>query len=139
VGAVDQHRRRALDEGRIDVADVQRHVGAVLAVEDQREGVRIADAQKDQGGQAVGIRDHPVGDDALAFKLFADEPAEMVGADPGQQAGVQAQPRGAHGRVGRAAADVFGERGHVLEPPTDLLAVQVDARTADGDQIESMF
>src|SRR3546814_1816413 len=39
----------------------------------------------------------------------------------------------------RAATDVLGERGHVLEPPADLLAVQVDAGATDGHQLKLML
>jgi hypothetical protein len=137
VGAVDQHRAGPGEPGLVDVAGLQRHVGAVLAIEDQRKGVAVADAQDDQGGQALGVGQHAGHVDALAGQLFADEAAHVVGADPGQQAGLQTQARAARGGVGRAAAQVLGERGHVLQPSADLLAVEVHAGTAHGDQIES--
>ena len=136
VGAVDQHGAGRLEEGRVHVVGVQRHVGAVLAIEDQGEGVGIADAEEDQGRQPRLVLDHAVDSDALAGQLFSDETAEVIGADAGQKAGVQAQSRRADGRVGGAAADVFGEGGHVLQPPADLLAVQVHAGPAHRDQIK---
>ena len=43
------------DEGLVDVARRQRHVGAVLAVEDQRERLAVADAEDHQRGQPLGI------------------------------------------------------------------------------------
>ena len=51
-------------------------------------------------------------------------------------AGLQAEARDADGGVGRRAAEVLGERAHVLEPAADLLAVQVDRGAAHADDVE---
>ena len=45
------------DVGLVDVGLVERHVGAVLAVEDQREGLLVADAEDDQRGQPLRVGD----------------------------------------------------------------------------------
>src|SRR5690606_19003591 len=50
-----------------------------------------------------------------------------------------AQPGRADRGVGGAASDVLGEGRHVLQAPADLLAVQVDAGSPDGDQIQLPF
>ena len=78
----------------------------------------------------------PVDRDALAHQLLADEAAHLLVADAGEQRRAQAEPRGADGNVGRAAADRLGEGGDVLEPRADLLAVEVDRGAADGDDVE---
>ena len=53
-------------------------------------------------------------------------------------AGFQPEPRRADGDVGRAAADGLGEGRHVLQPPADLLAIEVDGGAADGDDVEGV-
>src|SRR3546814_18025535 len=73
------------------------------------------------------------------FRSLADEAAEVVCAHPRQQPGPQSEPGRADRGIGRAATDVLGERGHVLEPPADLLAVQVDAGATDGHQLTLML
>ena len=78
--------------------------------------------------------------DALAGELLADEAAHMVGADAGAGA-----PRSS--RAGQAPMAVLvglpptylANERHVLEPAADLLAVQVDARPADGNKIQAIF
>ena len=78
-----------------------------------------------------------VGRDALADHLLADEAAHGLVADAGDEARSQAQPRGADGDVGGAAADRLGEGRHVLQPSADLLAVEIDRGAADGDDIQN--
>jgi hypothetical protein len=53
--AGDGHASRFGDEGRVNVVFAQRHVGTVLAIEDQREPVLIADAQQNQRRQAFRV------------------------------------------------------------------------------------
>ena len=130
------HRLGAADEGGVDILLAQRHVGAVLAIEDEREGLRIAHAEDDQGGQPLRVGEDAVGRDTLARHLLADEAAHMLVAHAGDDGGFQAQPRRADGDVGGAAADGLGEAGHVLEPAADLLAVEIDRRAADGDDVK---
>src|SRR3546814_9337265 len=73
MGAVDQHRAGRTDVARIDVRDFKRHVGAVLAVEDQRERVRVADPEEHQRGQPIRIGRDARSRHALARQLRADE------------------------------------------------------------------
>ena len=124
------------DEVGIDVVLGQRHVGAVLAVEDEREGLRVADPQDDQRRQAFRVGLHTAGIDAFALQLLDDEAAHVLVADAGDHGGLQAQARGTGGRVGRTAAQVLGETGHVLQAAADLISVQIDGRTAYGNDIE---
>ena len=127
------------DEGLVDIALRQRHIGAVLAIEDQRKRLSVADAEDDQRRQALGIDLQPAGVDALALQLLADIAAHMLIADAAQQSRAQAEARPADGDIGRAAADIFGEARHILQPPADLLAVEVDGDAADGDDVEARF
>ena len=133
-----EHRPGLGDEALVDVLLGQPHVGAVLAIEDQREPLVVADAEDDQRGQPLGVDLHPAGVHALAGQLLDDEAAHVLVADPGDHCGLQPQPRRAAGDVGRRAPDVLRERAHVLEPPADLVAVEVDRRPADGDEVQRL-
>ena len=135
--AAHQDRLGALDIVRIDVALVERAVGAIVAIEDEREGLFVADAEQHERGEPDRIGPDARNIDALARTLLTDEPAHVLVADTGDEAALQAQPRRADGDVGRAAADCLGERRHVLEPPADLRAIEVDRRAADGDDVQA--
>ena len=137
MGAAHQHRLGAFDILRIDVALVERAVGAIVAIEDERKGLFVTDAEQHERGEP-----HWVGADsgdvhALARALLADEAAHVLVADAGDEAAFQPQARRADGDVGRAAADRLGERRHILQPAADLRAVEVDRRAADGDDVEA--
>ena len=136
VSARDQHRLGRGDEGLVDVVLGQARIGAVLAVEDQRKGLAVADAEDDQGGQPLGVGLDMADVDALLGRLLLDEAAHVLVADAGDQGGPETEPRRADRDVGRAAADILGEARHVLEPAADLLAIQIDRRAADADHIE---
>ncbi len=136
VGAGDGDRAGVGDQGLVDVGLAEGHVGAVLAVEDQREMGLVADAEDDEGGEALGVGDDAAGVDAFGGEGLADEAAHVLVADAGDQAGAQAEAGGAAGDVGGGAADVLVEARHVLEPAADLGAVEIDRRAADGDDVE---
>ena len=112
------------------------HVGAVVAIEDQREALVVLHAEDRERGEALGVRLHAARVDALARELLADEAPEMLVADAGDEPGLEAEPRRPDRGVGRAAADRLRERRHILEPPADLLPVEVDRGAADGDDVE---
>ena len=124
------------DEILVDVAFIERRVGAVGAVENQRKRPLVAHAEDDERGEARGIGAQAARVDALARELLADEAAHMLVADAADQRRPEAEPRRADGDVGGTAPDGLGETGHVLEPPADLLAVEIDRRAADGDDVE---
>ena len=63
------------------------HVGAVLAVEDQRELLVVADAEDDERGQPLGVDLHAARVHPLAGKLLEDEAAHVLVADPGDHRG----------------------------------------------------
>ncbi len=136
MGSRDDDRLGAGDVGLVDVAFVERAVGAIVAIEDQRKRLVVANAENDERGQAPGIGVNARHVDAFAGALLADEAAHVLVADPRDQAALQPQARGSDRDVGRAAADRLGKARHVLETPADLRAVEVDRRTADGDDVE---
>ena len=137
MGAAHQHRLGAFDIGRINVALVERSVRAVIAIEYEREGLFVADAQKDQRGEPHRIGADAGDVDALARALLADEPPHMFVADASDEAAFQPQTRRADGDVGRAAADRLGEARHILEAAADLYAIEVDGGAADRDDVEA--
>ena len=136
VRAREQQRARRGDQRRVDVVDVDRHVGAAVAVEDEREGVAVADAEEDERGQPLRIGRHVADVDAFGGEPLAHEAAVVLVADARQHRRLQAEARQADGGVGRRAAEVLRERAHVLEAAADLLAVQVDRGAAHADDVE---
>ncbi len=74
--------------------------------------------------------------DAFARALLADIAPHVLIADPGDEAALQAEPRGADRNIGRAAADRLRKARHILQAPANLLAVEVDRGAADGDDVE---
>ena len=125
------------DEALVDVVLDERHVGAVVAIEDQREALVVAARRGSPARSgAPGRSSMPRVATPSRVHLLADEAPHLLVADAGDEPGLQAEPRRADGDVGRAAADRLGEGRHVLEPPADLLAVEIDRGAADGDDVE---
>ena len=77
----------------IDVVDVDRHVGAAVAVEDERKGVAVADAEEDERGQALRVGRDVADVDALGREPLAHEAAVLLVADAGQHRRLEAEPR----------------------------------------------
>ena len=125
--AVDEDRRGRGYQLFVYVRGFQGHVGTILAIEEERELVAVADSQDDERGQPVGVSSDRARIDAFSRELLSDEPAHVIGADARNQSASQPKAGKPDRRVGGASADIFGERAHVLEPPTDLLAVEVNA------------
>jgi len=144
--AVDVRRRevRAGDEQRpapreVVLGDVvlgHRHVRAVLAQEDEREGVAVLDAEHDAAGQPRRVDAHVARVAALARDRLDEEAAEVIVADSRDQPGLQAQPRTPEGGVRRRAAEVLREARDVLEPCADLLRVEVDGEAPEAQHVE---
>ena len=61
-------RAGGADEGLVDVGLGERHVGAVLAIEEQRERAVVLDREDGERGQPLGIDLHAVERDALALQ-----------------------------------------------------------------------
>ena len=136
VGAGGKDAARLGDEVGVDVVRRQRHVGAVLAVEDQREPLLIPDAEQHQRRQAMRIGDDAADIHPFRPQLLADEAAHVLVADARDHGGFQAQPRGAGGGIGGRAADVLAERPHVFQAAAHLPAVEVHRRSADGNDVQ---
>ena len=136
VGARDQQSVGRADEGRIEILLRNRHVGAVVAVEHQREGIAVADAEEYQGGKFFRVGDDMAHIHAFGGKKFAHETAVVFIANAGEHGRLQPEARDADRGVGRRAAHVFVEGQHVFEAAADLLAVEVDRRAANADDIE---
>ena len=126
------------DEGFVDVLLAQRHVGAVLAVKDQRKPMVVADAKEDKRGQPRGVGLDALHIDPLARKFLADEAAHVFVADPRDDRRFQPEPRRPRRDVGGRAADILAERPHILKPPADLHAIEIDRGPADGDDVERL-
>ena len=124
--AGDHDRAGRGDEGLVDVVLVERHVGAVVAVEDQRERLLVATPRSTSAVSRSGSVATP--SVATPSRASCSRMKRPICSSPTRviSAGLQAEPRGADGDVGGAAADGLGEGRHVLEPAADLLAVEVD-------------
>ena len=124
------------DEVGIDVLFRDRHVGAVLAIEDQRKLLAVPDSENDERRQPFRVGDDMACINPLAVKRLADEPAHMFVANAGDHSRLQAKARAADTDIGRAATDIFRKAGHILEPTADLAAIEIDGRPADADHIQ---
>ena len=124
------------DEIRIDILFPNRHVGAVLAIKDQRELLAVANAKNDERRQPFRIGEDITCVDALAVQRFEDEPAHMFVTDAGDQRRSQAKPGASDADIGRAATDIFGKARHIFETTADLATIKVDRRTTDADDIQ---
>ena len=115
-------------------ADLQvRCTGA--AVEVEREVVRRKDlAERHRRRILVVGRDKAVVD-AETRELVADECAERVVADAGDQRRPVSEPGRGHRDVGGAAAEELAERLDVLEADADLEGIDVDAAAPDGEYV----
>ena len=123
-------------EGFLDVALRNRHVGAILAKEDERESILVLDPQHDGAGKPGRI-DADVADVApFARDRLDQESSEPVVADARDQRRLEAQARASERGVGRRTAEILGEARHILQPRTDLLGVEVDRKAAEADHVQ---
>ena len=63
------------------------------------------------------------GVNTLTDQLFADKAPHMLIPDTGDERRIQTKSRASDADIGRAATNIFGEAGHVLETATDLAAI----------------
>ena len=123
----------------VDLAGGDLQVGrAGLAVEVQREVVGREDLAERHRRRVLVVRRDVAVVDAEPVQLGADEPAERVVADAGDQRGAVAEPGGRHRDVGGAAAEKLAERLDVFEADADLQWIDVDAAAADGEHVERL-
>ena len=130
------NRARRADIVRVNIIHRQTHIGTVLAIENQRELLLIADAQQHQGRQTLGVGLDPRHIHALALQLLTDEPAHVLIPDARDQTGLQTQPRRPAGNVRRGPTDVLLKGPHILQAPTNLRPIQINRRTPNRNQIK---
>jgi len=134
--AGDEQRPGFRDVRLFDVGFRDRHVGAVLAHEDQRKRVAILDAEDHRTGKTARIGADVRHVAALARDRLDEEMTERVVADARDQARLEPEARAAEGGIGRRAAEVLGEARHVFEPGADLLRVEIDREAAEADHVQ---
>ena len=131
-----QNRLCRCDEVRIDVRLVDRHVGAVLSIEDQRKLLAVTNAEDDKRTQTIRIGRDVARVDTFPDQLFADKAPHMLIADPCDESRFQTEAGTADADVGRASSDIFGETGHVLETAANLSPIKIHRRTPDADHVQ---
>ncbi len=134
--AGDQHRCGSGDKARINVGRFERHIGAVVAIEQQRKRSTAADTQKDQRSQALRVEPHVADIDPFARQRVEHKAAILFVADSRQHRRMKAEARTTDRGVGRRAAEVAREGRHVFQACADLFAVQIDGSAADADDVE---
>ena len=123
----------------VDLVGADLQVGSRrLAVEVQREVVRREDLAERHRRRVLVVGGDVAVVDAEPAQFLADEPAERIVADAGDQRRAVAQAGGGHRDVGRAAAEELAERLDVLESDADLKGVDVDAAAPDGEDVECL-
>ena len=135
VRAGNQQRLRRRDERFVEIRFVDGHVGAVFAVEDQREGVAVFQAEQHQRGQALLIDPHMADVATLFFERFGEEAAHVVVADAREHCRREPEPRAAERDIRRRTAEILREARHVFEPRADLLRVQIDGEAAEAHDV----
>ena len=135
--AGDEQRPRLRDERLLDIVLGDRHVGAVLAQEDERKRILVLDPQHHRAGQARGIDAHVTDVAAFTGDRLHEETAEGVVADARDEPRPQTEARAAERRIGRRAAQVLRKTGDILQPRADLLGVEIDREAAQAQDVEA--
>ena len=131
-------RPRRGDECLVDIVFRQRHVSAVGPVEDHRRDAFFLDRKQDQCGQPLGIGGDASRRDAFARQLLrmkrpiCSSPTRVISADFSPSRAVPMAML-----AGQPPTDLAKERD-ILQPRADLLAVEIDRRPPDGDDVESL-
>jgi hypothetical protein len=101
----------------------ERHVGAVVPVEKQREGLAILDAENRQRSHVrrvdLDLRDVA----AFVGEGLEQEAPHLFVADAGDHRAAQPEARAAERDVARRAAEVFGEGRYVFQIAAVLVCV----------------
>ena len=93
VRARDGECARRGNKGFVDIRRLDGHVGAVLAIEDQRKSLAILDAEQDQTGQPLWIAAYVADIAADAAQCIEQEATHVVVAHARQHRRAQAQAR----------------------------------------------
>ena len=83
---------RPADKVRVNIGFAQRHIRAILAVEDQGELLLIANSQQNQSCQPFRIGDNAAGLDPFSGERLADKPAHMFITHPCDECRFQTEP-----------------------------------------------
>ena len=134
--AGDQQRPGFSDVRLFDVGFRDRHVGAVLAQEDQRKRVAVLDAEDHRSGKPARIGAHVRHVAALAGDRFDEKMAKGIVANTRDQARLQPEARATECSIRRRAAQVLGKARHVLESGPNLLGIEVDREAAEADHVQ---
>ena len=86
---------------RVEVADRDVHVGTLLAVEQQRKCLAVADAEDRQRRQALGVGDYVAHVNALGGEGLAHEASVLLVAHSCEHRRFKPQARRADRRIGR--------------------------------------
>jgi hypothetical protein len=123
------------DECLVEVAFVDGHVRAVLAVEHERKGVAVLDAEQHERGQPFAVDAHVAHVAAFALERLGEKAAHVVVADPREHRGPEPEPRAAERDVRRRSAEVLREARHILEPRAHLLRIEIDGEPAETHDV----
>ena len=135
VPVMARQRQRARNASLMALG-VQGHVGAVLAGEEQGEGLLVLDAQQHHAGQALGIDLHLAGVAALAAQRLDQEAAILFIAHARNHGRAQPQARRAESHVAGGAAQVLGKAAGLLQAAADLLRVKVHGQSAQAGHVQ---
>ncbi|MDT4855661.1 hypothetical protein FQZ97_900240 [compost metagenome] len=97
------------NEVRIDIVFAKRHVGAVFAIEDEREMFLITDAKDHQRCQALRIGDDTARIHTFTRKFTQQKAPHMLVTDAGYECRFEAQSSSASRDIGGGATDIFVE------------------------------
>ena len=75
------------DEGLVHVILAKGHVGAVVAIEDERKGVAVTHAENHERGEPLLVGDDAGGLDPFPRQLLQDEAPDLLVTHPRQQGG----------------------------------------------------
>ena len=126
------------DEVVINIVFRQSQIGGILVVEDSRKVVTFPDGQRDQAREPAGIKPHGPHVDVLPEKRLPHKPSQRIISHASDHRRPNAQARRANTDVAGASADIHLKRLHRLQRRTDLLAIKIDARATNADQIQRL-
>ena len=121
----------------VEVRFVHCHVGTVFAVENQREGVAVLEAEQHERGQALMIDAYVADVATFLGERFGEEAPRMVVADAREHRRGEPKPRAAERDIGRRAAEILRKARYVFESRTNLLCVEIHPEAAEADDVEA--
>ncbi len=127
---------RVPEEGGVDFAGCEHHVGSGIAVEGEVAVAVFVVVDEGQGGVLGGVEEDVACADAAFFECLPEVAAELVMADFGDHGGAESEP-GEHGEeVSGCSAGVGFEQAVALF--ADAGGGEVDEKFAHGDDVECL-